>query len=122
MARFTRLCGCYSGLSLQVAGMSLNPSEQMVFDYVQSHPEERQYWIEKVRKTCRQSADDHGAVLVLEPELWRYFEERSAVASPFREVAQRQGVRRTSMKNLAEHWVRLWTPPRAKKSARPPEA
>lgn len=94
--------------------MSLNRSEQMVFDYIQSHPEERQYWVDKVRKTSGAHADDHAAAMLLESELWRYFEERSGVASPFREEAQRHGLRRTSMRNLAEYVLRLWAPPRRK--------
>lgn len=100
--------------------MSLNAAEQMVFDYIQSHPEERHYWTEKVRATLRREDDEHVAALRLDGELWRYFEERSAVASPFREVAQRQGVRRTSMRNLAEYLLRLWTPPRPKKTGNRP--
>ncbi len=95
--------------------MSLNSTEQMVFDYVQSHPEERHYWMEKVRSTLRQADDEHLAAARLDVELWRYVEERSAVASPFREQAHRHGLRRTSMKNLAEYLLRLWTPPRPKK-------
>jgi hypothetical protein len=105
----------------QLLAMSLNPSEQMVFDYIQRHPEERQYWSEKVRKTCAGFTDGYAAASALEADLWRYFEERSSVVSPFREVAQHQGVRRTSMKNLAEHLIRLWTPPK-KKQASPSSA
>ena len=97
--------------------MSLNRSEQMVFDYIQAHPEERQFWVDKVQKTSARSADGHGAAFVLEDELWRYLEERSAVASPFREEARRDGLQRTSMKNLAEYLLRLWAPPRPKKRA-----
>lgn len=95
--------------------MSLNRCEQRVFDYVQGHPEERQYWQTKVQTVCRSSSDDHSAVRQLEPELWRYYEERSAVASPFKEAARTEGLGRTSMKNLAELLVRLWTEPRPKK-------
>lgn len=95
--------------------MSLNHSEQMIFDYVQAHPDERQYWVDKVQKTSARSLDQHAAAFELEGELWRYFEERSGVASPFREEAQRRGLQRTSMKNLAEHLIRLWAPPKPKK-------
>lgn len=95
--------------------MSLNASEQLVFDYLQTHPEERQFWVAKVQNTSRAVPSDSAAVALLEPELWRYFEERSQVASPFREIAQRQGVRRLSMKNLAEHLLRLWVAPRPKR-------
>jgi hypothetical protein len=100
-----------------VARMSLNPSEQMIFDYVQSHPDERQYWVEKVQKTSVRAMDDFEAARLLEVDLWRYFEERSAVVSPFKDVARREGLRRTSMRNLAEHLVRLWVQPRPKKPA-----
>ena len=95
--------------------MSLNRSEQRIFDYVQSHPEERQYWISKVQFVCRSAQDDHAAVLQLEPELWRYLVERSAVASPFKESARSEGLKRTSLKNLAEQLIRLWVEPRPKK-------
>jgi len=103
--------------------MSLNSCEQMIFDYVQAHPDERHYWVEKVQKTSRQATDDYEAARLLEDPLWRYFEERSAVASPFKEAARQQGVRRTSMRNLAEYLLRLWgTPrPRKKSDGRPAE-
>jgi hypothetical protein len=92
--------------------MSLNRAEQMVFDYLQGHSEERQYWTHKVQKTVSGSQDDHVAATSLEAELWRYFEERSAVAAPFRDVARREGIQRTSMRNLAEYLIRLWIAPR----------
>jgi hypothetical protein len=102
--------------------MSLNASEQMIFDYVQSHPEERHYWLEKVQKTCANSTDDYEAARSLEGDLWRYFEERSAVASPFKDVARREGIRKTSMRNLAEYLVRLWVQPRPKKASQRPQS
>jgi len=96
--------------------MSLNASEQMIFDYVQTHPDERHYWVEKVHKTSVGAVDDFEAARLLEGDLWRYFEERSAVVSPFKDVARQHGLRRTSMRNLAEYLVRLWGRPRPKKS------
>jgi len=95
--------------------MSLNRAERMIFDYLQAHPEERHHWLHKVQTAAAGAADDQVAAVRLEAELWGYFEERSAVASPFREAARRDGLRRTSMKNLAEYLLRLWTAPRAKK-------
>jgi hypothetical protein len=95
--------------------MSLNRNEQMVFDYLQTHPEERQHWVAKVRAAAFSAVSDHAAATRLESELWHYYEERSAVAAPFRDVAQREGLRRISMKNLAEYLLRLWTEPRPKK-------
>ena len=102
--------------------MSLNASEQMIFDYVQRHPDERHYWVEKVQKTSREAIDDYEAARLLEDPLWRYFEERSAVASPFKEAARAQGVRRTSMRNLAEYLLRLWGTPRPRKKSNSPPA
>lgn len=101
--------------------MSLNAAEQMVFDYVQSHPEERHFWVAKVQSTFKEAAEEHLAATRLAEDLWSYFEERSGVASPFREQAAREGVRRTSMKNLAEYMLRLWTEPRPKKRRAPEE-
>jgi hypothetical protein len=95
--------------------MSLNRCEQRVFDYINSHPEERHYWQSKVQTVCRSAGDDHACAAMLDTELWRYYEERSAVASPFKEAARLEGLRRTSMRNLAELLVRLWTEPRPKR-------
>jgi hypothetical protein len=65
------------------------------------------------------TGDDHVAAARLEAELWRYYEERSAVAAPFKEAARMEGLQRTSMRNLAELLIRLWTEPRPKKKAPP---
>ena len=99
--------------------MSLNRGEQRVFDYFQSHKEERQFWQEKVRGVAKQAADQHAAAARLDGELWRYFEERSAVAAPFKEAARLEGLQRMSMKNLAELLLRLWTEPPARKKPSP---
>jgi len=92
--------------------MSLNRCEQRIFEYLQSHREERHFWQEKVRTASRAAGDVHVAAARLEGELWRYYEERSAVATPFKEAVRVEGLRRTSMKNLAELMLRLWTEPR----------
>lgn len=86
----------------------------MIYDYLQGHPEERQFWQDKVRATAKNSADDHVAADRLQGDLWAYYVERSAVVEPFRSEAQREGLRRTSMRNLAEYLIRLWTAPRPK--------
>lgn len=95
--------------------MSLNRCEQRVFDYVQKHPEERHHWQGKFQAAAKVAGDDHLAAARLEPELWRYYEERSAVVASFKEAAKHEGLRRTSMKNLAELLLRLWVEPRPKK-------
>ncbi len=97
--------------------MSLNRSEQMIFDYLQRHPEERQHWEAKVRAEARNAPDDHVAADRLQGQLWDYYVERSGAASPFRETVQREGLQRISMRNLAEYLIRLWTPPRPKRQS-----
>ena len=103
--------------------MSLNRAEQRVFDYLHSHPEEKHFWQGKVQATARAAAHELQAADRLAEELWRYYEERSAVASPFQEAVRTEGMQRTSMKNLAELLVRLWTEPRPKRysASRPVE-
>ena len=96
--------------------MSLNRSEQSLFDYINRHPEERQYIQEKVRAFSKASETAESAVGRIDSELWRYYEERSSVVPEFIEVARSYGLRRTSMKNLAEYLARIWTEPKPKKS------
>ena len=95
--------------------MSLNKSEQRVFDYLQSHQDERHYWQGKFQRLAKELDDERLAIERLEVDLWRYYVERSSVASPFKEAAAVEGLRRTSMKNLAELLMRLWIEPRPKK-------
>ncbi len=99
--------------------MSLNRSEQLLHDYLQSHPDERQFWVSKVQTIVRESPDIPQAVSRLDAELWRYYLERSEVAPAFMAAAKAYGLKRTSMKNLAEYLVRLWTEPRPRKAAPP---
>ena len=100
---------------MHVVAVSLNRNEQHLFDYVGKHPEERQYWLHKVRANAAGCTNDQEAAAVLEGELWSYFVERSQVVPILVEIAKREGLRRTSMRNLAEHLLRLWAPPRAKR-------
>jgi len=96
--------------------MSLNRCEQTIFDYMRGHPDERQYLHDKVRGFVAGSADVSTAVARIDSELWRYYEERSAVVPAFAEAQGPAGRRRISMKNLAELLVRLWTEPRPRKA------
>ena len=97
--------------------MSLNRSEQLLYDYVQGHKDERQHLQHKVRGIVAASAEVHGAVARIDAELWRYYEERSAVAPAFVAAVHAYGLKRTSMKNLAELLVRLWTEPKPRNPA-----
>lgn len=94
--------------------MSLNRSEQLVSDYIDGHPDEKAYWVEKVRSIAKADPDVHAAATRVADELWYYYEERAAVAEPFLSLARREGLRRTSMRNLAELWIRLWVAPKPK--------
>ena len=95
--------------------MSLNRCEQTLYDYVKGHAEERQHWQHKVRAILADLVEAPRAVDRIDSELWRYYEERSAVVPAFKEAARIYGLRRTSMKNLAELLIRLWTEARPKK-------
>ena len=97
--------------------MSLNRSEQILYDYIHFHKDERQHLQNKVRAILAASVESHAAVARIDAELWRYFEERSAVAPVFVAAAGSYGLKRTSMKNLAELLVRLWTDPKPRKPA-----
>ena len=108
-------CSCFSRGAQQLGGMSLNRSEQRIFEYFGGHADERQFWQDKVRGIAKIAADHHVAVVRLEVELWRYYVERSGVASPFREAARVEGLARTSMKNLSELLLRLWVEPTPKR-------
>jgi hypothetical protein len=97
--------------------MSLNRCEQRVFDYLQKHQDERQYWQAKFQRAAKAALDEHVAVNELEPELWRYYRERSEVVPLFKDAVRHEGSARTSMKSLAELLLRLWVEPRPKPKA-----
>lgn len=101
--------------------MSLNRSEQMMGDYVDENPEELRFWQDKVKRFAKESRDRHTAATGLAEELWAYFKERSEVVPSFREMASSDNDRPTSMRNLADYWLRLWAPlpPKKKKKLWP---
>jgi hypothetical protein len=87
----------------------------MILDYVQSHADERQYWQDKVRTVAGNTPSDPAAATELDFELWHYYAERSRVVDPFKAIVQKEGLKRISMRNLAEYWLRIWTSPRPKR-------
>ncbi len=97
--------------------MSLNRSEQLVFDYLEANPEEKSFWLEKAKAAAR-LGDPHVAASGLADALWSYYEERAEVAAPFRERVRHEGLQRTSMRNLAELLLRLWVPPKPRTTLR----
>ena len=90
--------------------MSLNRIEQMLFDYLQRHAEERHFWQAKVRELMQKTESDFVAAADLADELWIYYNERCRVVPLFHEVSSREGLRRISLRNLAEHLMRVWGP------------
>jgi hypothetical protein len=105
----------FQTFELQVDAMSLNRCEQTAFDYMKRQPDERQYLQDKVRAIVAGSVEIPNAVARIDSELWRYYEERSAIVPAFSHALGTGGPRRTSMKNLAELLVRLWTDPKPAK-------
>ena len=99
--------------------MALNVCEQRVLDYLESHPEEKKFWLGKVQKVGVSEVDPHAAAGRLEVELWGYYKERSGIVPAFKEAVRHEGIQRTSMKSLAEYLLRLWIAPRPKKPATP---
>jgi hypothetical protein len=92
--------------------VSLNRSEQQLFEYIEANRDERQFWEYKVRGFDAKLPDRSETARLIERELWRYFVERSAVVPKFKHAVESDGLRRVSMLNLAEHLMRLWVPPR----------
>lgn len=97
--------------------MSLNRIEQALFDYIRSHPEERQYFQDKVRAIVAGSEAAPRAAARIDSELRRYCEERRAVVPSFLGGELPPGPHRTSMRNLAEFLIRQWTVPKPRKPA-----
>ena len=91
--------------------MSLNRFEQLVFDYLRGHADERQYWQDKVRRIVTQAESVHQAAAQLDGEFWRYFEERSGSVPTFKAMMSPPAPKRVSMTNLSELLIRLWTEP-----------
>jgi hypothetical protein len=114
-----RVYRCFLHFPEHVGAVSLNRSEQILYDYVQGQRDERHYWETKVQSFVR-DADISAAIDRLDSELWRYYLERSEIVPSLVADARTHGLRRTSMKNLAEYLVRIWGPPMPPKKRNPP--
>jgi hypothetical protein len=90
--------------------VSLNRSEQQLFEYIEANRDERHFWEYKVRGFGAKSPERSQAARLIEAELRRYCIERARVVSKFKLIAEGEGVCRMSLLNLAEHLLRLWVP------------
>lgn len=110
---------CCGGSRRHFGGVSLNRSEQQIFDYIETNRDERQFWEYKVRDFAAKFTDLSEAGTHLDGELWRYYVERAGVVPALKRVVEREGLRRVSMRNLADYLIRLWVEPRPKKKTDP---
>jgi hypothetical protein len=117
-----RVYRCFLQFPEHVKAVSLNRSEQMLYDYVKGQRDEGHYWQSKVQNFVRESADISEAVARLDSELWRYYVERSGVVPALVASARSYGLKRTSMKNLAEYLVRIWGPLQPPKKRTAPDS
>lgn len=90
--------------------MSLNRCEQHLYDHLETHRDEGHYWQQKVRVAVQSFSDVHEAARVLEQDLWAYYMERAHQPGAFSRNNPAPDLRRTSMRNLAEHLMRKWAP------------
>ncbi len=87
--------------------MSLNRYEQLLYDYIESLPEERRFWQDRVVEVAETNRRRETAALLLNSELWEYFEERSRHEVAFADVVG-GGLGKLSMLNLSEYLLRMW--------------
>ncbi len=90
--------------------MSLNRTEQALFDYWEKQPDERRHWQAKVTDLTRSPLAGRSEMArTLERELWEYLGERTPHVATLRTL-QAHGAGRISLMNLAELILRLWGP------------
>jgi len=104
LIRQAHLCNVHS--------MSLNRAEQILFDYMENHAEERHFWREKVLDVMEKNGNDFAVSATLAIELGLYCEERRHAGSVVTEVVTDKYVKHFSFRNLAEHLMRIWGPVR----------
>lgn len=91
--------------------MSLNRYEQTLLTYIEHHPEEGRFWRQKLQELVGERAGDTlGAAGDLERALWEYYVERSQQVAALRDL-NTGGLRRVSLRNLADYLLRVWGPP-----------
>lgn len=98
-----------AGVSPAMVRMSLNRYEQLLHDYVESLPEERGFWLNRVTEVAAGNRRRETAALLLNAELWDYFVERARHEPAFARLCD-GGAGKLSMLNLSEYMLRMWVP------------
>jgi hypothetical protein len=96
--------------------VSLNRCEETLLRYVRAHPDELRFWTARVLEIDRRGGTPIERVHALEGEMRAYAGER---ARADRDIAEAFGPSRVSLRNLAEHLLATWTPPRPARKAKP---
>lgn len=91
------------------APVSLNRSEDALLRYISDHADEKRFWTARVLQWDRAGEAFAARVAGLDRELRDYAAERGRADPSFLETF---GGGRVSMRNLAEHLLALWTPPK----------
>lgn len=92
--------------------VSLNRFEQALYDYLRQHPEEQRHWESKVVVVSRLGS---SAPSRLAEDLSAYIQERGNHVEPFRRWLKSGRIPPSSLLNLAEYLLRMWTPALAPK-------
>lgn len=91
------------------APVSLNRCEEALLRYVRDRPDEKRFWSARVLAVDGAGGALEGRVAGLDRELRDYAAERGRADAALLDTF---GGGRVSMRNLAEHLLFLWTPPK----------
>jgi len=89
--------------------VSLNRCEEALLRYVGERPDEKRFWTARVLEVDRAGGALETRVAGLDRQLRDYAAERGRADAALADVL---GAGRVSMRNLAEHLLHLWTPPK----------
>jgi len=98
--------GATAGIS---APVSLNRCEEALLRYVSERPDEKRFWSARVLAVDGAGGALEARVAGLDRELRAYAAERGRADAALLDTV---GGGRVSMRNLAEHLLHLWTPPK----------
>ncbi len=95
------------------APVSLNRCEDSLLRYVSDRADEKRFWHARVLEADRAGGSLVDRVAALDDQLREYAAERGRADPALRDAF---GDGRVSMRNLAQHLLNLWTPPKPKAS------